>query len=152
MKRILIPLLLLLGLIPWLVAMPCMWFSIWVARLGHWLYPDHDYGNCWSYALPRFACHGGYLLVRPALGVKLLGLFSVPHVAWVRKLPADGAGVEMETFQPQRRVLSRWLPWHTIWYRGYVTGTENTSKYAAKGGARSADGLEHMPSAADSGL
>lgn len=129
MKRVMIGLLLLLGLIPWLVAMVCLWLSTWAARIGHRLDPDLMYGNCWSYALPRFARHGGYLLVRPARGIRLFKVFSVPHVIWVRGLPDEG--VELEMFEPINRDRSSWMPWKTIWYKGHVTRAEKTGRYAA---------------------
>ena len=130
MKRILIGALLLLGLIPWLVAMPCLWLCTWAARIGHRIDPDLMYGNCWTYALPRFAQHGGYLMVRPAVGVKLFRWLSVPHVIWIKRLPADG--VEMEMFEPRQRQAATWLPWRTIWYRGRITRAEKPGRHDAR--------------------
>ena len=130
MKKCLIGMLLVLGLIPWLIAMPCLWLCIRVARLGQWIDPDLMYGNCWTYALPRFARHGGYLMVRPAVGVKLFRWLSVPHVIWVKRLPTDG--VELEMFEPLHRRPANWLPWHTIWFRGRITRAEKPGRHDAR--------------------
>lgn len=137
MKKGLIGLLLVLGLIPWLVAMVCLWLSTWMARLGDRISPGLMYGNCWSYALPKFARHGGYLLVRPARGIRLLKMFSVPHVIWVKRLPCEG--VELEMFQPIDRDHSSWLPWKTIWYKGQIKRAEKAGRYAARGVDASGD-------------
>lgn len=130
MKKGLIGLLLVLGLIPWLVAMVCLWLSTWMARLGDRISPGLMYGNCWSYALPKFARHGGYLLVRPARGVRLLKMFSVMHVIWVKSLPREG--VEMEMFEPLHRRPANWLPWHTIWFRGRIARAEKADRHDAR--------------------
>ena len=79
--------------------------------------PNATSGNCWTYALPKWYRHGGYLLVRNADIVRFLWIFPVPHVAWVKHLGSD---VVVEQFDPVKRKLSKFFPWFTIYYEGKV--------------------------------
>lgn len=105
------------GFLFWAVGTTALVVTTFIAVIGHRLWPDADMGNCWTYALPRFADRGGYLLVRPADGQKFLGM-TVPHVIFVASLPKDG--VELEQFVPLKRHRSKWFPWYTVYYKGKV--------------------------------
>ena len=109
------------GFVFWCAAMWLMAFTTWIAVLADKVLPDATHGNCWTYALPRWYLHGGYLLVRNADGQRFLGFLPVPHVAWVSHL---GDASLLEQFDPVRRQHSFWMPWHTIYYRGRVKTTE----------------------------
>lgn len=124
MRRILIGLVLGLGAIPWALGVSLVGVSGWFARVLSHLDPAHKFGNCWTYALPRYQERGGYLLIRPSRGVKFLSLFLIPHVSWVREL---GDGVDLEQFEPVSRRGGKWFPWYVLWYHGVVTTKERKS-------------------------
>lgn len=122
--------LLVAGVSAWTLAMVLLWGSTRTAILGRRLFPDSLYGNCWTYALPRFSEYGGWLCVRPSQGVRLLGIFRVMHATWVKRLPDDG--VELELFQPVDRRKSLWFPWRVIWFHGKVDTKELRRVHDAK--------------------
>lgn len=84
--------------------------------------PSSKFGNCWTYALPRWWRHGGYLLVRSADGVKFMNFFPVPHVLWVRKLPRRG--VDLQQFVPVDRKPAKWFPLYTTYFNGELRSVE----------------------------
>jgi len=86
------------------------------------VWPNAQYGNCWTYTLPRWKKYGGYLLIRPADEVRFLDTLPVPHVIWVQSF--DTAGSVVSQFYPEKRNVSRWMPWFTIYYKGKVLNNE----------------------------
>jgi hypothetical protein len=105
----------------WCAAMWLMAATTALAVLGDKVLPNATHGNCWTFALPRWHIHGGYLLVRNADGQRFLGFLPVPHVAWVKHL---GNEALLEQFDPITRHYSWWMPWFTIYYAGRIKKTE----------------------------
>jgi hypothetical protein len=69
------------------------------------------FGNCWTYAIPKWWRDGGYIVVRRS------GFMRVPHVLWVRSLD----GVEFHEFtpiSPKFRGLSGFA--RAFFHRGFV--------------------------------
>lgn len=124
MRKFAIGCLLVAGFLTWVVTVVFLWFTTLLAVLGKKLERPGDdlIGNCWTYALPRYHEHGGWLLIRSAYGVRFLKYFKISHVAWVKELPPEG--LIMEQFDPISRDHSKWLPWKTIWYHGRVLNYE----------------------------
>lgn len=114
-RRFLHAVLILLAVVPW--AFGCLLFSLalLLTILADRLWPNADHGNCWSFVGPRWAKHGGYLLIRPADGVRVFGKGIIPHVIWLKSLPKEGVVLE-QTF-PLFRSKSRWLPWRTLYFK-----------------------------------
>ena len=110
-----------IGFCFWCVAMWMMTITTLFAIIGERVKPDATDGNCWSYALPKYHKHGGYLLVRAADRVKFLGYFQIPHVSWVRHL---GSNSDLMYLDPLNREVGKWMPWHTIYYKGRVKTRE----------------------------
>jgi hypothetical protein len=122
-RRILHIALVVAGFVPWALAMTLMAVSTGFALLAARAMPSARAGNCWSYVLPKWAKHGGYMLVRAADGQRFLGLFLVPHVAWVQHLADDN---EMKFFVPERRKSARWVPWYVVYYSGRILRREKS--------------------------
>lgn len=114
--------LMLVGFLPWALAMVLLTAVMGLAILGERVLPHAKRQNCWTYALPLWHRRGGYLLVRAAIGVRFLGVFAVPHVSWVKVLPEDG--IELEMFKPNKRKSAFLMPWHTVYYDGKVSRRE----------------------------
>ena len=95
-----------IGVVTWFVAMSAMWVTIRLSVLGHRLWPEADKGNCWTYALPRWYLHGGYLSIRWANGARIFGR-RIPHVIWLHEIPAD---TPLQQTEPLRRSKGRRLP------------------------------------------
>ena len=51
-----------------------------LAVLGHRIWPQADRGDCWTYALPRWALHGGGLRIT----ISRVGWLRIPRAAWIR--------------------------------------------------------------------
>jgi hypothetical protein len=115
--------LVILGFIPWAIAITLMAVTTGLALLADRARPHARAGNCWSYALQKWAKHDGYLIVRAADGQRFLGLFPVPHVAWVRHLGDEN---EMRFFVPERRKTARWVPWYVVYYSGRILTRERS--------------------------
>ncbi len=92
-----------------------------MAMLGKRIDPTHKRGNCWTYALPEFIEHGGYLAVRASDGLKFLGVFIVPHVLYMPIL--HGRSV-ISQYVPINKKSSFLFPWHALNYRGRVRNVE----------------------------
>ncbi len=93
-----------------------------LAVLGKRIDPTHKRGNCWTYALPEFIEHGGYLAVRASDGLKFLKVFIVPHVLYMPIL--HGRSV-VSQYVPIDRQSSFLLPWYAVDYRGEVRNVES---------------------------
>jgi len=93
-----------------------------LALLGKRIDPTHKRGNCWTYALPEFIEHGGYLAVRASDGLKLLGVFIVPHVLYMPIL--HGRSV-ISQYVPIDRKSSFLFPWYAVNYHGEIRVVES---------------------------
>ena len=114
-------LLITLGFLAWCVGAWTFAISTLFAVLAEKVKPNSAHSNCWAFALDRWWRHGGYLLTRSADGVKFLGFFPVPHVAWVSTLGTD---TELEYFKPIARKSSIWMPWYVLYYSGVISTKE----------------------------
>ena len=121
MKRFIHAVLCLLAFVPWAAAMVlltlCGVLVVWADKV----WPEADWGNCWTKAGPLWWKNGGYLCVRPADGQKLFGLFSVPHAIW---MPTWPEGTDVRQTHPLHRRFSALLPWYTIYFKLKVLHTE----------------------------
>lgn len=115
LRRLAHSLLLVVGFVVWLAGVLCFTAATYAAVAGEKLMPGRMFGNCWTFALPRYLQRGGYLIIRPADDVRFLGIFRITHVIWAQELPK---GMEVEQFVPLTRSRSKWFPWQTIWYAG----------------------------------
>ncbi len=88
-----------------------------LALLAKRIDPTHKRGNCWTYALPEFIEHGGYLAVRASDGLKFLRVFMVPHVLYMPIL--HGRSV-ISQYVPITRKSSFWFPWYAVNYHGEI--------------------------------
>lgn len=93
-----------------------------LALLAKRIDPTHKRGNCWTYALPEFVEHGGYLAVRASDGLKFLGVFIVPHVLYMPIL--HGRSV-VSQYVPINRESSFWFPWYAVNYHGEIRVIES---------------------------
>ena len=125
LRRLAHSLLLVVGFVVWLAGVLCFTAATYAAVACEKLMPGRMFGNCWTFALPRYLQRGGYLIIRPADGVRVLGIFHVPHVIWARKLPT---GMPVEQFVPLVRSHSKWFPWRTIWYEGRARNRERAQR------------------------
>lgn len=91
--------------LPLFVAFAAFGLFALLALAAHAVHPRARFGNCWTYATPRFLTRGGYLSFRRALGIALLGRIPILHALWH---PSLG---EVRMTYPRRRRASRWLPW-----------------------------------------
>lgn len=107
----------MLAFVPWACGNIFYLLAAAFVLTAHKAKPHSKYGNCWTYALPRWLLHGGYLAIRPADGVRLLRLLIIPHALWVRQTPGDG---KLKHFAPDKRRESRFLPWYVLYFRGHV--------------------------------
>lgn len=89
------------------------------------VWPNATWGNCWSYAGANWYKYGGYLLVRAADTVRLLGIGWIPHAIWVKDI---GNGV-LEHTAPIRRGRAKYLSW-MIFYFPYEIITEDSDHNA----------------------
>jgi hypothetical protein len=125
LRRVAHSVLLVIGLPLWLIGVLCFTAAAYAAVAGDRLMPGRMFGNCWTFTLPRYVQRGGYLIVRPADGVRFLGVFHIPHVIWAPALPK---GMPVEQFVPLVRSNSRWFPWHTLWYEGRARNRERAKR------------------------
>lgn len=85
--------------------------------------PFSRYGNCWTYALPRWWRHGGYLAIRRADGVGLCRFLPVPHAIWISRLARRGN--VMRQFVPVKRRQTVCCPMFVGYYAGEVRSVES---------------------------
>lgn len=123
MKRAIYVLLAVLGVVFWITGTAFYGIVTWLAILGAALYPTTTYGNCWTFALPRWWHGGGYLVIRASQGILFLNRFPIPHIMWVKELPP---GTVLEQFQPlpEDRKKASWIPWHVFWFKGRINHKE----------------------------
>lgn len=112
-RRIAHAVLVLLAALPWALGLAAFGCSLVLVLLADRIWPNATWGNCWSFAGPRWVRHGGYLVVRPADGVRVLGSGWVPHTLWMKRIGFDN---EIEQTMPLRRSQSRVVPWRTLYF------------------------------------
>lgn len=98
------------GVVLWLALAAGAVLLVGLAVLGHRIWPEAHRGNCWTWALPRWAAGGGDLAIR----MVRVGRLPVPHVAWIAP-----DGVTHET-QPVHRAQTGWQAWGglaTLYFR-----------------------------------
>lgn len=130
MRRVAVAALLTVGIVPWIFGVLCLGLCVQISVLARALMPDSRHGNCWTYAMPRWYEHGGWMMIRWSEDVRLFGLFRIPHAVWLKRLPDEG--VQLESFSPTDRKPGRWFPWHVLWFHGHVKTTDNHSLHNVK--------------------
>lgn len=80
---------------------------------------EKGYGNCWTYAIPKWIREGGYLCIRKAHGVSFLGFLMIPHVMHISRTGT------VSDFYPLHRESAHYLPYFTLFYKGYIRIKEN---------------------------
>ncbi len=93
-------------------------FTVGVVGFGclyasYLIHPNSRWGNCWSFAVPRWIKYGGYLSMRVAEDVRFLKVFPVLHVLWCRESPRPGS---MRMTRPVKRIEDKWFPVGTIYF------------------------------------
>jgi hypothetical protein len=107
-----------------------MLLMVVVSCLGiaaHWVHPNSTWGNCWSYAVPRWLKHGGYLSIRWSRSARLFGVPFIPHVIWVRELCEHSV---VEQTVPDRTSKSWWREaLLSFYFKFHVRNVERKSKW-----------------------
>jgi hypothetical protein len=119
--RALHALLVVLAFFPWALGCISFGLALLFTLAADWLWPDATHGNCWTYVGPRWFKHGGYILIRAADDVRVLGRGFIPHAIWVKRWPMDA---EVEQTLPIKRTGARWLPWRTLYFPFKVRHSE----------------------------
>ena len=98
-------LLIVLSVLPLLLAFGLFLTFAAVAIVADRVLPRATWGNCWTYAVPRWLRYGGYLSLRRSDGVALFGRVGIPHAAWQSSLRG-----ELRMTSPITRVPNMYLP------------------------------------------
>lgn len=109
------------GFVPWALAMVLMSAVMWLATICSRVLPDAKRQNCWTYAMPKFHRHGGYLMFRYSDGVRMWG-FRFLNCIWLKTLPTEGA--ELEYFHPNKRRRGWLTPWEVAFHPGHIRTRE----------------------------
>lgn len=86
--------LVLLALLPWALGMLAFSAALGLVLVADQVWPGATWGNCWSFAGPRWARDGGYLALRWTPGTRIL------HALWIHRLPVETGLLQTE---PVRR-------------------------------------------------
>lgn len=97
------------AVVPLLAAFALFGAFTLLALMAHAILPAARWGNCWTYAVPRFALRGGYLTWRGVHGVTFFGL-PLLHAMWQPRLD------EVRMTYPRNR-RKGWLPWFALAFR-----------------------------------
>ena len=100
----------MLGAALWVLIAVASLVLVLLAVLGHRLWPSADMGNCWTFALPRWAMHGGELGIR----MVKVGALQIPHAAWRRP---DGTVEQTEPVERAESASQAWFGLKTIYFR-----------------------------------
>ena len=116
--RALHALLVVLAFVPW--ALGCLGFglALLLVLAADWLWPNATHGNCWSFVGPLWARYGGYIVVRMADDVTIIGRRFIPHALWLEKWPSD---VAMQQTMPLKRSRN---PLRTLYFQFKVRRSE----------------------------
>jgi hypothetical protein len=118
--RILHALLVLAAVPLWAVAMLLLSIALGLVVLADKVWPDANWGNCWSFAGAKWARHGGYLQVRWA-DFPQPGSRVIPHGQWVYRLhPNTG----IQHTEPVRRAHRLRDVWKTLYFELRVLDTD----------------------------
>ncbi len=109
--------LVVLACIPWLIATTLLAVAVLLVIWADKVWPEADWGNCWSFLGPKWAKYGGYIGIRAASDIKFLKIFIIPHAIWIRHLGTDSSVIQAA---PKSRSQSKWLPWR-VFYFPFVT-------------------------------
>lgn len=99
-----------IGIALWLLLAAGSCALVALAVLGHRVWPDADRGDCWIYALPRWAIHGGGLRIT----ISRVGWLRIPRAAWIRP---DGVIERAEPVQRARTARQSWYGLRTLYFR-----------------------------------
>ncbi len=94
------------------------------AVLADRIMPDARFGNCFTFAAARWWRYGGYVPLRTADEVTVLGI-PIPHALWQAEL---GGPVRMT--YPVKRRKGR-FPWYAILFRYEVWAGDSPDKRTA---------------------
>jgi hypothetical protein len=112
-RKILHAILVSLAVIPWLVAVNCGVLCLILVVLADKVWPSATWGNCWAYVGPKWFKHGGYLLIRYADDIRLLGKLRIPHAIWLKTL---GDNYRLEQTVPINRSKAKKVPWRVFYF------------------------------------
>jgi hypothetical protein len=110
-------LLVVISLVPLALAFAFLAIFAGFALLADKAMPHARWGNCWTYAVPRWLKYGGYLSLRRSDGVALFGRVGIPHAVWQSSLRG---GLRMTA--PVKRKSGLFFPVHvmlfdfTVWH------------------------------------
>lgn len=109
MKFLLHRLLLVVAMIPLLLAFGLLLAFAGLAIAADRVLPRATWGNCWTFAVPMWFKHGGYMSLRRSDDIALFGHIGIPHAAWQSSLNGD-----LRMTSPVTRVANLFLPIHTL--------------------------------------
>lgn len=112
----------IIGFLIWSVANVLYSICAGLAKIADIVFPNTEYGNCWSFALSRWWTYGGYLMLRQSDENKFLKYFPLPHIFWVKKINLDRS--DLEHFVPKSRKRSQFFPWYAIYFDGEIKRNE----------------------------
>ena len=99
----------------WLIFALSLYVLVHIAKLGEILYPDSRYGNCWTYALPKWKFSRGY--PKLVVSTRRVGFLKIPHASL---LHADGKIEETEPVLRFTSTLDSWFGLKTLYFKFYV--------------------------------
>lgn len=121
MKRFIHAVLCLTAVPLWIISMLLLYVAGTLAIKADKVWPEADWGNCWTKAIPLWWERGGYLNARKSDDVKVFNFFYLPHVMWV---PTWNEDTEVVQTEPLDRRKGSWLPWYTVHFKYYLVNKE----------------------------
>jgi hypothetical protein len=113
----------IIAFFPWLFGVVSFGCALALTILADKIWPNASWGNCWTYSGPRWHKHGGYVLIRPADGIRIPVIGSIPHAIWVPKLCE--CTVTRHT-APINRHSGKWFAWiYTVYFKFRVKDREH---------------------------
>lgn len=109
-----------LAAVPLLFANFALTLALWLYVLADKVLPGAARGNCWSFVAPKVWHQGGHLVIRPAIGVRLLWVGMVQHVGWAKRLHGD-----IEQTEPVDRYQGSALLWRWVYFDFAVRGQDS---------------------------
>ena len=105
-----------LGVVLWFIIVLQIILLIWLARLGAWVWPDADMGNCYTFALASFRYRNGDCLTIHRRSART----PIPHIV----LTHGPMGGPTEQTEPVTRHKGWRAFLHSLYFRYRVTRTE----------------------------
>jgi hypothetical protein len=99
---------------PWLVGVVGFGAALWLTILADRLWPDADWGNCWTFVGPKWFRHGGYVQMRMAHSPRIAGVRFIPHAIWVRQAHPE---TRAEQTVPVARITSWRQALQTLYFK-----------------------------------